>query len=132
MKRIIIVVCVFLLGLLIGLTCNAHGQTRTPRIYTALISQIDTLAPTQRILYNTFNDTLIWKRVNSGLYKATFLHTKFPPHKLWYYIYSGSYGNSDMFESNIVFVTPTGFSIIVRDGDNFINPDTPLKLELYP
>lgn len=47
------------------------GSTEPYKVYTALISQSGTNAPTATVLENTLGGTIVWSRFSTGVYHAT-------------------------------------------------------------
>lgn len=47
------------------------GSTEPYKVYTALITQIGTSAPTANVLENTLGGTVVWSRIGEGEYLAT-------------------------------------------------------------
>ena len=49
----------------------ANAPVRPYKVYTALLSQTGTSAPTATVLENTLGGTVVWTRVGNGSYRAT-------------------------------------------------------------
>ncbi len=53
-------------------TINALISAALPyKVYTALLTQTGTNAPIASVLQNTLDNTIIWTRLDTGLYRAT-------------------------------------------------------------
>lgn len=55
----------------VATTAFVQENARPYKVYTALLSQSGTNAPTATVLENTLGGTIVWTRVNTGLYSGT-------------------------------------------------------------
>jgi hypothetical protein len=58
----------------------ANSAAEAPKVYRALLTQSGTNAPVATVLENTLGGTLVWSRLNQGVYRGT-LTGAFPASK---------------------------------------------------
>jgi len=110
---------------------NSNAQYK---IYTALLTQTGTDAPTAIVLENTFNGEIVWTRDQNGGYIAT-LSGSFPQNKTFILITPNSTGvDLPIFTANwnttdnLVFYTFDGSTLLYTDG---LLINTPIEIRVY-
>ena len=113
-----------------NLSAVTSVDSRPYKVYTALLTQTGTSAPTAIVLENTLGGTIVWTRTGIGVYRAT-LAGAFVINKVAHFITSGS---SDSFkvinriDSNIIQLASDSFSASPSDG--IIGSDT-IEIRVY-
>lgn len=83
----------YIVNNLTGQTINGVSVTPSYKIYTALLSQSGTDAPTEMVLENTLGGVPVWTRVGTGQYLCT-LAGAFPKEKTFCTVtYGYDWGN---------------------------------------
>lgn len=104
---------------------------RAIRIYTALISQTGTAAPTAKILKNDLTGPIIWARTDVGTYTATLPNT-FTTDKTYVNI-TNNFSDPDT-AINVDSIEPNTITIetylLETTEDGWFN-DTPIEIRIY-
>jgi uncharacterized protein (TIGR02145 family) len=114
-------------------TISATGATPAYKVYSALISQAGTGAPTVTVLENTIGN-IVWSRATGGDYRGT-LTGAFTPNKTMVFASRQAGGPSAgyMFASRLsndaVFMTSG--SVVGGPGDDYIS-EASIEIRVYP
>lgn len=86
-------------------------DARPYKVYTAILTQTDTLAPVATVLENTLGDSLVWSRISTGVYyftssgkfivnKTLLAQDSDQPTLLWYSTAEGSIASIYRYDAN--------------------------------
>lgn len=121
-------------NLIVDFTANGEkGATPTPsyKVYSALITQSGTAAPSALVLENTLSGAVIWTRTSTGLYLGT-LASEFVIGKTWFVVGRNSSTNTQILNANSnvnnVILTSVNSSGVSIDSA-FLS--TPIEIRVY-
>lgn len=119
----------------------ATSITDTPeQVYQALLTQLNTIAPSSKVLSNSTGLNFDWEYVSTGIYKASLqgnyvgkisvMLTNGELYDNYLVKYSVSYDNRDG-ETDIYISTYDGFGTTLAVSDGILN-DLSIRIELFP
>ena len=113
----------------------AGGGGASYLVYTALLSQFGTSAPTATVLENTLGGTVAWTRFGVGVYEAT-LTGAFTSGKTWASCPNvESFVIGDEFKASIDWLNSSTVSLLVYDLANSLTDqfaDLSIEIRVYP
>jgi hypothetical protein len=109
------------------------GERIAPKIYTALLTQSGTGAPTATVLGTNEIGAIVWTRNSAGNYTGT-LTGAFTADKTWLVVQKGD-GSGSFVNSILSRASANALTLDVRDNtntvtDNFTNMS--IRIEVYP
>lgn len=114
-------------------TDGSIGERIAPKIYTALLTQSGTGAPTATVLGTNEIGTIVWTRNSAGSYTGT-LTSAFTANKTWAMVQKGDM-NGSFVNGLLSSTSANSVSLTVTDNagsstDNFTNMS--IRIEVYP
>ena len=123
----------FSIGSIVNLVENGG---RPYKVYTALLSQKLTAAPSAVVLENTLGGAIVWSYDDVGTYIGT-LNGMFLENKTFYLIENTIVDTGEGYETNICFITRiSNNEILIYTNDavglnNSLLDDTPVEIRVY-
>ena len=111
---------------------QVQAITRPYKVYTALLTQTGTNAPTATVLENTLGGTVVWSRNNVGVYLAT-LNGSFIANKTVVFVTPANSGNNYFLygkPSNINSCTLQVFNTVGQSTDGLFT-DVSIEIRVY-
>ena len=103
-------------------------------VYTALITQAGTSAPTVTVLKNTLSGSIVWTRITAGVYDGT-LTGEFPSLKVWTIGVLGGYLTTNNTSIHILRLNDNVVRIATRsldsNTDGLLN-EASIEIRVYP
>jgi hypothetical protein len=108
-------------------------DSRTYKVYTALLTQVGTDNPTVDILENTLGYDLVWARTSGGIYQTQILSN--PKNKVWYSVKTAPSEAKEItisftIANKLLIQTYSIISGLVTTGDNRL-ASTPIEIRIY-
>jgi hypothetical protein len=109
------------------------GERIAPKIYTVLLNQSGTSAPTATVLGTNEIGSIVWTRNSAGNYTGT-LTGAFPSGKVWAIVQKGDMTGSAI---NSILSRASDNALLLTVTDNIFNPtdgitDMSLEIRVYP
>lgn len=114
---------------LLGNAPSGGGAAYT--VYTAVLTQSGTSAPTATVLQNTLGGTVVWSYNSAGDYTGT-LSGAFTSNKTWLMMQQMNWDGQP--NNTLTRVDANSVSLAIQDGDDFLTAQVPAYIEIrvYP
>ena len=110
------------------LAAFANSYSLGYTVYTALIDQAGTAAPTATVLQNTTGGTITWSRTSAGVYAAVISGTTYPVNKTA--VFLGNTNAHNTISAKATTTTKVGFEQIRNADDTSVDTLSTVSIEI--